>query len=196
MEKTLTQRPGNCLKIVLFGPESTGKTTLARQLAAYFKTEWVPEYMRTYLEEKHKIPGFKISEKDLIPIAKGQLDSENELSAIANKILFLDTNVLEIKVYSQYYYNNYCPDEILNICKSALYDFYFLTDIDVPWERDILRDRPHHREELFCIFEAELIKRNLPYQILSGSSEKRLSKAIKTIKKILSSSIHDNTGRS
>lgn len=196
MVKTLKQRQSNCLKIVLFGPESTGKTTLAKQLATHFKTEWVPEYMRTYLEEKWQVSREKISEEDLIPIALGQLNSENELSEKVDDLLILDTNVLEIKVYSQYYYNGFCPDQILKICKSATYDFYFLTGIDVPWEVDELRDRPNDRAQLFCIFEAQLNEKNLPYHILTGSNKERLSNAIEIITKLLSQRRHGNTRRS
>ncbi len=186
MEKEFKQNSSNCLKIVLYGPESTGKTTLAKELAAYFETEWVPEYMRRYLEKKWRISRKKISEVDLVPIAKGQLETENELSKKANNLLFLDTNVLEIKVYSQYYYNDFCPSEILKICKSATYDLYLLTGIDVPWEADELRDRPNDRVELFRIFEKELKENGLPYHILEGSKEDRLSKAVKIITKLLS----------
>lgn len=186
MEKDFRQQDSTCLKIVLFGPESTGKTTLAKILAEHFETEWVPEYMRTYLEEKWRVSQQKISKEDLVPIAKGQINTENKLSKKANKVLFLDTNILEIKVYSQYYYNGYCPEEILSTCKIAKYDFYFLTGIDVPWEADELRDRPYDRIELFRIFENQLVQKNLPYQVLEGSIKKRLSHAIEVITKLLS----------
>lgn len=196
MEKTPKQTNCDCLKIVLFGPESTGKTTLAKQLAAHFNTEWVPEYMRTYLEEKWEVSQQKITKKDLVPIAVGQIKTENEFVKKANNVLFLDTNVLEIKVYSQYYYEGFCPDEILKICNSVTYDFYFLTGIDVPWEADELRDRPNDRIELFRIFENQLLEKKLPYQILEGSIKKRLSHAIEIITNLLSKTANVTTERS
>ena len=109
MEKTLVQRQSNCLKIVLFGPESTGKTTLAKQLSAYFNTEWVPEYMRTYLQEKWDKNAEKISKEDLLPIAKGQIALENKRSKNADNFLFCDTNLLELQVYCCLLYTSPSP---------------------------------------------------------------------------------------
>ena len=131
-----------------------------------------------------------------MPIAVGQIKTENEFVKKANNVLFLDTNVLEIKVYSQYYYEGFCPDEILKICNSVTYDFYFLTGIDVPWEADELRDRPNDRIELFRIFENQLLEKKLPYQILEGSIKKRLSHAIEIITNLLSKTANVTTERS
>lgn len=181
MEKTLVQRQSDCIKIVLFGPESTGKTTLAKQLAAYFKTEWVPEYMRTYLQEKWDTKGEKISKEDLLPIAEGQITSENNLAKKANNYLFCDTNFLELQVYCEYYYEGWCPIEIIESIDNQQYDFYFLTNIDVPWLPDDLRDRPNDRSTLFRNFEKALISRKIPYEILSGSLDERLKVAIKIL---------------
>ncbi|MGJ8665606.1 MAG: AAA family ATPase [Patiriisocius sp.] len=185
MEETLKQRPSDCLKIVLFGPESTGKTTLAKQLAAHFETQWVPEFMRAYLEKKWDDHQEKITRVDLLPIAKGQIASENELAVNAKKVLFCDTNLLEIEVYSKYYNDGFCPSEISEANKINTYDFYFLTGIDVPWEFDKLRDRPDDRENMFRIFEHHLIDYNLPYMIIKGSKHNRFERAIKQINKLL-----------
>ena len=182
MEKTLEQRQGDCLKIVLFGPESTGKTTLAKQLAAYFETEWVPEYMRSYLEGKWEHKGEKISKEDLLPIAEGQIALENQATHKATDLLFCDTNLLELQVYCEYYYSGWCPSEIEKATKIHQYDFYFLTDIDIPWQPDNLRDRPNDRFTLFSSFEKALIDRNIPYQLLSGSQDTRLAKAVETLR--------------
>jgi len=185
MEKAFKQRQSDCLKMVLFGPESTGKTTLARQLAAHFKTEWVPEYMRTYLQEKWDVKTEKISKKDLLPIAKGQIASENKLAKKVKNVLFCDTNLLELQVYCEYYYNGWCPPEIKEAADNQHYDFYFLTHIDVPWFPDDLRDRPEDRSTLFRNFEMALIRRKIPYIILSGSQEERFTTAIKIVEQKL-----------
>jgi len=177
MEETLKQVSSDCLKIVLFGPESTGKTTLARQLANYYGTQWVPEYMRDFLQKKWDNNGETIQKEDLVPIAKGQINAENDALKAAEQFLFCDTNLLELKVYSQYYYDGYCPQEILEACEENTYDYYFLTQIDTPWEADDLRDRPYDREKLFRIFEKELQQRKLPYILLEGNEKERLQRA-------------------
>ncbi|MCW8980654.1 ATP-binding protein [Altibacter sp.] len=185
MEKTLEQESSDCLKIVLFGPESTGKTTLAKQLAAHYNTRWVPEYMRTYLEKKWEQQQEKISKDDLLPIAEGQMSCENKAAKEADRLLFCDTNLLEIKVYSEYYYDGFCPPLIKEHAIKNHYEHYFLTYIDTPWVSDNLRDRPHDRSTLFRIFETELQHQGLPYTILRGSNTQRLQSAIELIEKLL-----------
>ncbi|WP_415375912.1 AAA family ATPase [Patiriisocius sp. Uisw_017] len=184
MEKTLAQTPSNCLKIVLFGPESTGKTTLAIQLAEHYQEPWVPEYMRVYLEKKWVKSQKSIEKEDLLAIAEGQMNAENVLLAKAKKVLFLDTNLLEIKTYCEYYYQGFCPSEIKSAAAQNKYDHYFLTGIDVPWEFDDLRDRPNDREIMFRTFEKELLQNSLPYTILRGNQKYRLKKAITVIEEL------------
>jgi len=184
MEKTLEQQPSDCLKIVLFGPESTGKSTLAKQLAEHYKTCWVPEYMREYLQKKWDEQRGKVTKDDLLPIAIGQITSENKAVESVNELLFCDTDLLELKVYSEYYYNVFCPFEIEQAISKNRYNLYLLTNIDIPWEEDNLRDRPNDRLTLFRIFEEELKKRNLPYCVISGSKTLRLQQAIALINKL------------
>lgn len=186
MEKTLTQEIGDALKVVLFGPESSGKTTLAKALAKEHDTVWVPEYMRWFLQAKWDEQNELVAKTDLLPIAKGQVASENEISKGANALIFCDTNLRELKVYSRYYYDGFCPSEILEAVDRHVYDHYFLTQIDTPWEADDLRDRPYDRKKLFRIFEQELLDHAIPYTILEGSLAERLQKAtqvIQTLKK-------------
>lgn len=173
------------LKVVLFGPESTGKTTLAEQLANHYQTEWVPEFMREYLEKKWQNTNQSIVRDDLIPIAKGQLKTEKQQAKKASKILFCDTNLLELKVYSEYYYNGFCPEFIRKEATKNEYDIYLLTYIDVPWTPDSLRDRPENREEMFDLFEKELIKQGFPYIRIKGNREERLNQSISVIDALL-----------
>ena len=173
------------IKVVLYGPESTGKTTLAKQLAAHYKTSWVPEFMREYLENKLETVKQLVSKEDLVPIAKGQLALEKETSEKVEKLLICDTNLLELKVYSEYYYNGFCPKFIKAEATENNYSIYLLTYIDTPWEADILRDRPNDREEMFRIFEAELKEQNFPYKILKGNEEERFNKAVGIIDALL-----------
>src|SRR5690554_540983 len=100
MEETLKQQDSNCLKVVLFGPESTGKTILAKQLAAHYNTLWVPEFSRSYAEEKSK-HNEVLTKDDVLPIAIGQMALENSLAKQVESLLICDTNLLETKVYSE-----------------------------------------------------------------------------------------------
>ena len=166
MEENLEQRSkfgsSPILKIVIFGPESSGKTTLARQLAEYYKTIWTPEFARDYLQKKLD-SGHGICDKDdMLPIAKGQIKLENESALQANKYLFCDTNLLVTKVFSEINYD-FCDSLLDKAARLHHYDLFFLTDIDVPWENDGLRDRPEDRETVFEIFKQSLIDKTIYY---------------------------------
>ncbi|MDX1462922.1 MAG: ATP-binding protein, partial [Marinirhabdus sp.] len=123
----------------------------------------------------------KISVHDVLPIAAGQIRSENVKLNKANNYLFCDTNLLELQVYCEYYYGQKFPSELKEAAKHHKYHYYFLTGIDVVWEPDDLRDRPFDRSTLFRSFETALKKRDLPYTLLQGSEQERLQKAIAVI---------------
>lgn len=181
MEENLKQQHTEIIKIAMYGPESTGKTTLASQLAEEFQTIWIPEFARNYLQEKWDAKQEICSPEDLIPIAIGQTQLENEALQKANNYLFCDTNLLVTKVFSEVYYGS--SDAVLQkAAKKHKYDLFFLTDVDVPWEADDLRDKPDDRENTLAIFEKALIDYKKPYIKLSGSKEERLEKAVKIIK--------------
>jgi NadR type nicotinamide-nucleotide adenylyltransferase len=187
MEKSLGQKPINLVKVVLFGPESTGKTTLSEQLARHYNTVWVPEYAREYLQNKWNNHRKTCENKDLIPIAIGQMKLENRLAKKADKILICDTDLLETKVYSEEYYGGYVHPDLEEAAKVNEYDLYLLTYIDTPWEADDLRDRPHMREEMFRSFENALKKYDKNYILLKGGMKERFDKAVKAIDEILQS---------
>tara|TARA_R110002072_G_scaffold151503_6_gene300938 strand:+ start:32367 stop:32945 length:579 start_codon:yes stop_codon:yes gene_type:complete len=168
------------LKVVFFGPESTGKTTLSQDLAAHFNTTWAAEYMREYLQKKWDISKETCKKEDLIPIAQGQMKNEAFAEKYANKVVFYDTNLLQLKVYSEVYYNGYCPPKIEKEVTSRTYDIYFLLYIDIPWEADDLRDKPNDREAMFQVFEEALKIKNISFITLKGAYSKRLETA-KTI---------------
>lgn len=185
MEKDLRQKPSDCIKVVFFGPESTGKTTLSRQLARHYNSVWVQEYAREYLQDKWNNERKTCEVKDLVPIAKGQIALENDLAQKTNSVLICDTDLLETKVYSEAYYAGTCDPILDKYAIKNTYDLYFLTYIDTPWEADDLRDRPEKREEMFNAFEKALLKHKRPFIILKGSIKNRLDKSIKSIDKIL-----------
>lgn len=168
------------IKIAIFGPESTGKTTLATQLAEYYKTVWVPEFARDYLQEKLDSGRGICDIDDMLPIAYGQTKLENEGVKKANGYLFCDTNLLVTKVFSELYYN-FCDSLLDKAARAHQYDLFFLTDIDVPWEDDGLRDSPDGREDIFGAFKQSLIDNKKPFITISGDKETRLKKAVSII---------------
>ena len=184
MAKGIKQKKTNCKRIVIYGPESTGKTTLAYDLANYYKTSWAPEYAREYLQRKWDMYKEKCNLDDLINIALGQIKEENKMIPKSRKFIFCDTNVLVTKVWSETYFEGYCPAQIKNILKSVRYDYYFLTNIDVPWVKDDLRDRPDNREEMFNYFKNQLDINKIQYSVVSGDNQARLKKAILILDKI------------
>jgi nicotinamide riboside kinase len=184
MEENLEQQPTNLIKIAFFGPESTGKSTLAAQLATAFHTISVPEFARAYLQEKWDKTKTICQPSDLLPIAIGQIQSENHSLKNANKILFCDTNLLVTKTYSEIYYG-FCDPILDQAAKKHEYDLFFLTDIDVPWEKDDLRDKPTEREAVFRKFESELIENNKPFLLISGDKNTRLNAAIAIINDLI-----------
>jgi NadR type nicotinamide-nucleotide adenylyltransferase len=185
MEKIPQQEDLNLVKIVLFGPESTGKTTLSELLARHYNTVWVKEFARNYLQEKWNNERKTCEHDDLIPIAIGQMNMENKLAKKADKVLICDTDLLETKVYSEEYYGGFVDPELDKAALENQYDLYLLTYIDTPWEADDLRDRPEQRQEMFDSFENALKKYNRNYITLKSDVKTRLEKAITAIDKIL-----------
>ncbi|OEK09303.1 nicotinate-nucleotide adenylyltransferase [Flavivirga aquatica] len=185
MEEKYKQQFSNCIKVVLFGPESTGKTTLSRQLARHYNSVWVPEYAREYLQNKWNNERKTCEPDDLLLIAAGQIKLENELAKKTDSVLICDTDLLETKVYSEAYYRGSCDPILKKYAEENTYNLYFLTYIDTPWEADDLRDRPENREMMFEFFENELIKNKRPYVLLKGNKNERLETAVMHINRLL-----------
>ena len=183
METIPQQTIKGLYRIVLYGPESTGKTSLAQALAAHFKTQWVPEFARVYLQEKWEREHVVCTLADLPKIVHGLMLWENKRLRLANKWLFCDTNALVTQVWSQTHYDGYCAPEIKKAVHDYHYDFYLLTQPDLPWVKDDLRDRPAAREEMFEAFKYQLDKHNLPFALVGGKQAFRLQNAITALKK-------------
>jgi NadR type nicotinamide-nucleotide adenylyltransferase len=169
-------------KIVIIGPESTGKSTLCADLAAHFKTEWVQEYAREYLEEH----GMGYSYETLSSIARGQLALEDKATARADGLLFIDTDLYVIKVWSEYVFGR-CEAWILNEIVRRKYDGYLLANTDLPWADDPLREYPDPgiRERLLHIYKDLLINQSVPWAEVSGVGEARLERAIGAVERLL-----------
>ena len=170
-------------KIVLTGPESVGKSILAEKLAKHFKTTWMPEYGREYYEKA--MPHF--DEMGISHIAGGHLALEEKALLEANKILFLDTDLIVTEIWSEIYFNA-CPEWILEANHQARQraDLYLLLSPDIEWVDDGTRSYKNIRQKQFEIIKSELIKRRLNFEIISADFEKRFNDAVKSVEKIYS----------
>jgi len=163
-------------KIAITGPESTGKSMLAEQLASHYLTVWVPEYAREYLASH----GPTYTEHDILEIAKGQVANEEKIMAGAGVYCFCDTELIVTKIWSEVKYNR-CDPWILTGIEKRPYDLYLLCDIDLPWQYDPLREHPDQRKFLFDLYYLELSTRNLPFRVVNGIGPVRLANAINII---------------
>ncbi len=184
MEENLKQQPTGIIKIALYGPERTGKTTLSEQLAQAYNTVCVPEFARDYLQKKWEDTKEVCSEDDIIPIAIGQMELENSALSKANTMAFCDTNLLVTKVFSDLSFPKSNP-ALEKAAKKHKYDLFFLMDVDVSWEKDDMVSDSEERKLAFKAFEEALIAHKKPYVKLSGNLEKRFNKAVKIIDDLL-----------
>ncbi len=171
-------------RVCVFGPESTGKSTLARDLADHFRTVHVPEYARTLIETQDG----RIELEDIARIAQGQSSSEDALAAAANKVLFCDTDVLLTTIWSQWLFGE-CPAEVTELARRRDHDLYLLTDVDVPWVDDVARYFPEQRRSFFDSCEAALCRSQRRYVVLRGTWEERFRVAVDEVDRLLASPI-------
>ncbi|MDY0103547.1 MAG: ATP-binding protein [Lentimicrobium sp.] len=166
-------------RISITGPESTGKSWLAEQLAGYYQDAWVPEYAREYLNHRHHPYGFE----DILHIAKGQFKREEKQAETAQKFLFCDTDFLVTHIWGMVKYSKSHP-WIETMKNTHIYDLYLLCDTDLPWEPDPLREHPEQRDELLELYINELFEQKLPYTLISGQGQARLHAAIAAINQL------------
>jgi NadR type nicotinamide-nucleotide adenylyltransferase len=176
-------QPTATKKIVIIGPESTGKSTLCQQLAEYYHTEWCPEYAREYLL-KH---GMSYSYEDLLTIAKGQIALEESIvdSKVAS-LLFIDTDMYVMKVWCEFVFGK-CHSFILEQIAKRKYDLYLLCNVDLPWVKDELREYPdlETREKLYQVYKNIMINQPVPWIEVSGNYDERLQKAIAAVNRLI-----------
>jgi len=166
----------NIKGIVLTGAESTGKTTLAKQLADHYHTVCVPEYAREYMENLSRPYGYE----DVEQIAQKQIALEKEYLRKANRYLFLDTALIIIKVWFSHKYKR-VPEWLLPKIKENKYDLYLLCDTGIPWVDEPVRENSQSREYLTSLYLQELKNNQFPYFIITGKGNSRLQNAIKSI---------------
>lgn len=165
-------------RIAIIGPESTGKSTLTRQLADYYGAPWVPEYARGYLEAL----GRPYREPDLLSIARGQLEAEDRQAATASGVLFCDTDLYVIKVWSEHSYGR-CDPWILRQIAARKYDFYLLTCIDLPWTEDPQREHPEPRMRAYFYrqYLDIVLHAGTPWAVVRGTGDTRLQTALEAV---------------
>ena len=183
------------LKIIITGPESCGKTTLARQLAAHFQTPLVEEYARIFFEEK-QTPQY--NEVDLLKIAEEQLLAETQAAIAiyeqlrskkalnAPQLIICDTDLLTIKIWAEEKYGRRDEWVILNFATSSIPTLYFLCSPEgIAWEADPLREHASDRDRLFGVYEKNLIFYKKNYMILRGGIDARFDDALRLIERQL-----------
>jgi|SRR5882724_1221194 len=184
-------------KIVIIGPESTGKSTLCAQLAQHYDTLWCPEYAREYLLKNGKDYNYD----DLLTIAKGQIELEEKVTQLAvnnwqvarshsppstHHSLFIDTDMYVMKVWCEFVFGK-CHSYILDQIAGRKYDLYLLCNTDLPWIKDELREYPdlETRQKLYTIYKDLMIRQPTPWVNVSGNYEERLQKAIAAVDDLL-----------
>jgi NadR type nicotinamide-nucleotide adenylyltransferase len=173
-------RPYFVKRVVVFGPESTGKTTLARDLARHYETVWVSEYARGYLDHK----GVRFEPEDFPRFVSGQHAAEDALARQANRVLFCDTDALTTVIFHRLFYGT-APAPLVEAADSRRYDLYLVLDVDVPWVADPQRDSPGDREALRDLYLSELRTRDRPHLLVSGSWAERFDAACAAVDRLL-----------
>lgn len=181
-------------KIVIIGPESTGKSVLSQQLANHYETTWCPEFAREYLLTN----GINYDYDDLLTIAKGQLALEDEYTTtLENQSqtmlengehlpLFIDTDMYVMKVWCEFVFEK-CHRFILDEIVRRQYDLYLLCNIDLPWVKDELREYPdiESRKKIYRIYKDLMVNQSVPWVDISGNYDNRLNTAIAAVNKLL-----------
>ena len=163
-------------KIIVLGPESTGKSTLCSQLADYYKTCWCPEFAREYL---HQTKG-SYTYADLLNIARGQVELEDTmLNEARNGFYFIDTDMYVMKVWCEVAFES-CHTWILKRIAERKYDLFLLCNIDLPWVKDELREYPdiNIRRRLYKMYRDLLINDGTKWAEISGTDVQRLQTAV------------------
>ncbi len=165
-------------RILILGPESTGKSTLAEMLAEYFAEPWVPEVAREYMEKLDR----PYTYEDLLQIGKQQMNLEDELALSATRFLFCDTDLRVIQVWSQHRYGKVDPWVLAEIARRT-YDLILLCAPDLPWQEDPLREHPEleMRQHFFEVYKQLAQASGFPWVLIFGEKAERLSTAIEAV---------------
>ncbi|MCB0806076.1 MAG: ATP-binding protein [Bacteroidales bacterium] len=166
----------NIKQIAITGPESTGKSQMARQLASHFNTVWVPEYAREYLENL----GRPYRYEDILIIGRQQYQLQKEKLKEASEFIFYDTDFTVLKIWCEFKYGK-CHEWIKTQFEKQPIDHYLLMNFDLPWEPDPQREHPAKRLELFDLYVNELRNKRSDFTLISGLGDQRLKHAIEAV---------------
>jgi NadR type nicotinamide-nucleotide adenylyltransferase len=169
-------RPHFLRRVSIFGPESTGKSSLARALAERFGTVFVPEFARTLLESR----GGACVADDMPLIARGQAAAEDALALDARKILVCDTDPLATCIWSEALFG-LCAPEVRAVAAPRAYALTLLLDVDVPWVDDVVRYLPRERRSFFEACDRALAQAGRRVVTIRGSWDERLRTACAAI---------------
>jgi len=169
------------IRVSITGPESSGKSDLAKALAAHFQTSYAREYARLFLSKKEEPYNFR----DLDTICKGQLEEESKAMDEGNRIVFFDTDFLVLKIWSEFRFGK-VSKLVSKTYEEVCYDHVLLCKPDIPWSPDPLRESPsdQEREVLFNLYKSELERGTRSYSIVEGLGDERLKSAIYGLKKL------------
>jgi NadR type nicotinamide-nucleotide adenylyltransferase len=171
--------------VCIIGAESTGTTTLARELAKHYHTVWVPEYGRYFAEGKLPLgPDAPWRTDEFVSIATAQKKFEDELAKDANKVVIADTDAFATSVWHERYMGG-VAEAVERIADSSPHDLYILTGDEIPFEQDGTRDGEDIRHDMHKRFEEKLRETNRPYVLLRGSLEERVREAVRAIDELL-----------
>jgi len=188
-------RPELARRVVVAGPESTGKTTLARELADRFATAWAPEFARDHLDRRSG--GAPVSppcrEEDLPEIARGQLAAEDEAARRSNGLVVCDTDLYTTWFYAEEYFGA-CPGWIRATAQTRRYDLHLLLDADVPWVADPQRDLPHRRAAMLEWLLRALAADGRRHRVVSGAWDERRRAAVEAIAPLVARRPADRAG--
>jgi HTH-type transcriptional repressor of NAD biosynthesis genes len=175
-------RPYFLKRVCIFGPESTGKTSLARDLAVHFRTSYAWEYARPLLDPQ----GGQCFARDIPLVVRGQMATEDAMSLQANRVLFCDTDVLTTTIWSDVLFGN-TPQWIRDLADRRTYDLYLLLDVDVPWVDDAQRffSSTAERRRFFDLCRAALDSRGRRYEIISGNWQERFAAAREAVERLI-----------
>jgi HTH-type transcriptional repressor of NAD biosynthesis genes len=171
-------RPYFVKLVCFFGPESTGKSTMAVRMSERYQSEFVPEVARELITSND------FTADDIIKIGHAHFQRIEEKKTTANRILFCDTDAITTQIYSNHYLK-LVPEVLFELERKVHYDRYFLMDIDVPWVADGLRDLGDNRENMMAVFKDALDKRGIPYLFVTGSHKEREEIVSREIDKLL-----------